>query len=142
MQRRSFSAAGLVMVGLVAFGYASTSSAQLDPFAMLSQTLGMSKDQVEGGIGSVLTLAQEKLAKGDFDKIAAAIPGASKYLDQAKKLGAVTGPLNNSAGLTSALGKLGIDQKTAQKFLPAVTELVSKTGGADAGKLLSGVLGS
>jgi hypothetical protein len=107
---------------------------------MLSKTLGMSKDQMEGGIGSVLTLAQEKLVKGDFDKIAAAIPGASKYLDQAKKLGAVTGPLNDVQGLNGALGKLGIDQATASKFLPAVTDLVSKTGGADVGKLLSGVL--
>jgi hypothetical protein len=43
--------------------------------------------------------------------------------------------------LTGALGNLGIDQKTAEKFLPAVTELVSKTGGNDVGKLLSGVLG-
>jgi hypothetical protein len=140
MQRRSFNTAGLVLVGLVAFGYTSTSSAQLDPYDMLSKSLGMSKDQLEGGLGSILTLAQEKLVKGDFDKIAAAIPGASKYLDQAKKLGAVTGPLNDLNGLTGALGKLGIDQNTASKFLPAVTEVVSKAGGADAGKLLSDVL--
>jgi hypothetical protein len=109
---------------------------------LLSKSLGMSTDQLEGGVGSILTLAQEKLVKGDFDKVAAAIPGASKYLDQAKKLGAVTGPLNDVAGLKGALGKLGIDQETVSKLLPAVTELVSKTGGADVGKLLGGVLGT
>jgi hypothetical protein len=140
MQRRTFNAAGLVLVGLVAFAFTSTASAQIDPYEMLSKTLGMSKEQMEGGIGSVLTLAQEKLVKGDFDKIAAAIPGASKYLDQAKKLGAVTGPLNNLQGLNGALGKLGIDEATASKFIPAVTEVVSKAGGTDVGKLLSGAL--
>jgi hypothetical protein len=142
MQRRRFTAVGLVLVGLAAFGYTSTSSAQFDPYSLLSKSLGMSKDQLEGGVGSILTLAQEKLVKGDFDKVAAAIPGASKYLDQAKKLGAVTGPLNDLEGLKGALGKIGIDQETASKLLPAVTELVSKTGGSDVGKLLGGVLGT
>jgi hypothetical protein len=60
-------------------------------------------------LGSVLTLAQEKLAAGDFDKVAAAIPGASRYVDMAKSLGAVTGPIGNKAGLTSALGRLGMN---------------------------------
>jgi uncharacterized protein VcgC/VcgE DUF2780 len=120
--------------------YAPPSGAALDPFKGLGKSLGMSKDQVKGGLGSVLTLAQEKLAKGDFDKLAGVIPGASKYLDQAKKLGAVTGPLNNLAGLTGALGKLGIDQQTVSKFLPAVTDLVSKVGGPEIGNLLKGVL--
>jgi hypothetical protein len=41
----------------------------------------VSEDQARGGIGSYLTLLQEKLAKGDFDKIAALVPGASGYLD-------------------------------------------------------------
>lgn len=63
----------------------------------LKSALGVTDDQAEGGFGSILTLAQEKLAKGDFDKIAQVVPGSQKYLDAAKKLGAVTGPLNNSA---------------------------------------------
>jgi hypothetical protein len=52
----------------------------------------------------------------------------------------VTGPLKNLAGLNGALGKLGINEQTASKFLSAVPDVVSKTGGADVGKLLSGVL--
>jgi hypothetical protein len=43
----------------------------------LTSSLGVTQDQAEGGVGSILTLAQEKLAKGDFDKVAALIPGAS-----------------------------------------------------------------
>jgi hypothetical protein len=140
MQRRKLLTVGLALAALLTVGQTAPSSAALDPFKTLGKTLGLSKDQAAGGLGSILTLAQEKLAKGDFDKVAAAIPGASKYLDQAKKLGAVTGPLKNLAGLNSALGKLGIDAQTASKFVPAVTDMVSKVGGSDVGKLLSGAL--
>jgi hypothetical protein len=141
MQRRSVIATGLILATLV-FSSTATAQLSLDPVDLLGKSLGMSKDQLEGGLGSVLTLAQEKLVKGDFDKIAAVIPGASKYLEQAKKLGAVTGPLNDVAGLNGALGKLGISPETASRFLPAVSELVGKVGGPEVGKLLSGVLGS
>jgi len=106
----------------------------------LTRTLGVTQDQAEGGVGSILTLAKEKLAKGDFDKIAGLIPGASGYLDKARSLGAVAGPLMNGAGLNGALGKLGIDAATAAKFIPTVTRFVSKAGGSKLGGLLSSAL--
>lgn len=106
----------------------------------LMGTLGVTQDQAEGGVGSILALASEKLAKGDFDQIAALIPGADKYLQKAKSLGAVAGPLVNGAGLNSALGKLGIDAATAAKFIPAVTNFVSKAGGSKLGSLLTAAL--
>jgi hypothetical protein len=107
---------------------------------MVGKALGLTGDQVQGGLGSVLKLAQEKLQKGDFDKLAAAIPGASGYLEKAKSLGAVNGPLKDLSGLNGALGKLGISPDTASKFLSELPGLVSKTGGEDVGKLLSSVL--
>jgi hypothetical protein len=69
------------------------------------------------------------------------IPGASGYLEKAKELGAVIGPLGNVEGLNGALGRLGIDQETAERFVPAVKDLVSRLGGQDIGNLLGGVLG-
>ena len=141
MQRRTLLATALAVIVAASVGYGPPAHA-IDAFEVLGKTLGLSKNQASGGLGSILTLAEEKLAKGDFDKVAAAIPGASKYLKQAKSLGAVTGPLKNVTGLKGALGKLGIDEQTASKFLAAVPDIVSKTGGADVGKLLSGVLGS
>lgn len=106
----------------------------------LKSTLGVTDNQAEGGLGSILTLAQEKLAKGDFDKIAQVVPGSQKYLDAAKKLGAVTGPLMNSAGLNSALGRLGIAPETAAKFTPTVLDAVGKVGGDSVRSLLAGAL--
>src|SRR5262250_1449507 len=104
MQRRSLVTSGLAVLALLAIGQPSTSKAALDPYEMVAKTLGLSKDQMQGGLGSVLKLAQEKLQKGDFDKVAAAIPGASGYLDKAKSLGAVSGPLKDVGGLNAALG--------------------------------------
>jgi len=106
----------------------------------LTSQLGVSQDQASGGIGSYLTLLQEKLAKGDFDKIAALVPGASGYLESAKKLGAVTGPLQNLAGLNGALGKLGMNAETVGKFTPLVTNYLGKAGGPTVQNLLAGAL--
>ena len=141
MQRRTVISTGLISL-MAAVLVTPTAEGQFDAMSLLGRTLGLSSDQLEGGVGSILTLAQEKLVRGDYDKVAAAIPGASKYLDKAKQLGAVTGPLGDVAGLNSALGRLGIDQETAAKFVPAVKETASRLGGGEVGKLLSGVLGT
>ena len=106
----------------------------------LKSALGVTDNQAQGGLGSILTLAQEHLAKGDFDKIAQVVPGAQKYLDAAKKLGAVAGPVKNSAGLNSAYSRLGIAPETAAKFTPTVLDAVGKVGGDSVRNLLAGAL--
>ena len=112
-----------------------------DPLmGMLQSQLGVTQDQAAGGIGSILTLAQEKLIKGDFDKIAQLVPGASKYMAQAKSLGAVTGPIKDMKGLQDALGRLAMSPETRAKFVPAVTNYIGKAGGESVQKLLAGVL--
>ena len=109
---------------------------------LLSGQLGVTQNQAEGGVGSMLKLAQEKLSAGDFDMVAKAVPGAQKYLDKAKNLGAYTGSVNNAAGLNGALAKLGIPPETSAKFMPMVTNYVSKVGGPKVGALLKSALAS
>ncbi|MEJ1960503.1 MAG: DUF2780 domain-containing protein [Gammaproteobacteria bacterium] len=119
----------------------SMTSALKDPLLKtLTGQLGVTEDQAKGGVGSYLTLAQEKLAKGDFDKVAALVPGASKYMDSAKKLGAVTGPLKNLAGLNASLGKLGMKSDSVAKFAPTVTNYLGTAGGDSVKQMLAGVL--
>jgi hypothetical protein len=108
--------------------------------SLLGSKLGVTQNQAEGGVGSILKLAQEKLAKGDFDKVASAVPGAQKYLDKAKSLGAYSGKVGNVAGLNSALGKLGIPPETAAKFVPTVTDYIGKVGGSKVGALLKSAI--
>ena len=119
----------------------SLASAVKNPLlGALTSQLGVSQDQARGGIGSFLTLLQEKLGKGDFDKITSLVPGASGYLESAKKLGAVTGPLKNLQGLNGALGKLGMNADTVAKFTPLVTDYLGKLGGPTVQTMLAGAL--
>lgn len=144
MDRRGFF--GACFVAIPAIGLSGCESLQKlgggksDIAGVLGSKLGLSGDQAEGGLGSVLTLAKEKLAAGDFDRITKVIPGAGKYLEKAKSAGAVQGEVGNMSGLNDALGRLGMNAEQTSKFPPAVTEQVGKLGGADLGKLLGGVL--
>jgi hypothetical protein len=138
MNRRSV-ALSLVALPFVVAACSSMKSAANPMIGALTSSLGVTEDQAMGGVGAMLTLAQEKLTSGQFDQVAKYVPGASKYIDMAKSLGAVSGPLGGMSGLTSAMGKLGISPATAAKFVPAVTDYVGKVGGADVGNMLAGV---
>jgi hypothetical protein len=136
MERRML-VVGLSLAPLALLGCASTQS-MTDPLVgTLTKSLGVTENQASGGVGSMLHLAQEKLPSADFGKVASVIPGSEKYMDMAKSLGAVTGPLTNGAGLSSALGRLGMSAGTAEKFVPAVTDFVGKAAGSNVGSMLS-----
>jgi len=96
---------------------------------MLGTKLGVNSNQAQGGLGAMLSLAKEKLPGTDYGKIASLIPDAAKYIDLAKKLGAVVGPLKNMAGLNKAFGKLGMSSDTSAKFVPTVTDFLGGLGG-------------
>jgi hypothetical protein len=112
-----------------------------DPLiSMLMSKLGLTDNQAKGGMGSMLTLAKEKMSSSDFSKITGLLPQATKYMDTAKQLGAVVGPLKNSAGLNGAFTKLGMKAETATKFVPTVTDYVGQIGGESAKNMLLGAL--
>jgi hypothetical protein len=108
---------------------------------VLGKTLGVSGDQASGGVGSILSLAQNKLPASDYSKVADAVPGADKYVQKAKDLGAVPAEgIKEKSGLDGAYEKLGISPDVAKKFTPAVVDFVGKAGGSEVGSLLSSVL--
>lgn len=110
-----------------------------DLSSLLTSQLGVTEAQANGGVGSILTLARNKLQAGEFDQVAKAIPGSQKYLDVAKQaLGGAN--VTDAAGLTAAFGKLGMSPDLVGKFKPLVTEYVGKAGGPGARDLLAGAL--
>lgn len=132
-----------LLLALPGVGLSQVSMPDLDKASMaglLQSELDVTEDQAKGGIGSVLTLAQERLDPGEFGRLTAAIPGAESYMSLAETLGAVSGPLKNMAGVTSALGKLGISPQTAAKFVPTMTDALAKIGGPGASELLKAAL--
>jgi hypothetical protein len=105
----------------------------------LTKQLGVTEAQAAGGTGSILALAQQRLAAGDFDAIAKAIPGSDKYLGAAKQLlGGAT--ITDKAGLHSAFSKLGMSPDMVSKFAPIVTDYVGKAGGDQARNSLAALL--
>lgn len=107
---------------------------------MVESQLGVTEDQAEGGIGSMLTLARERLSADEFDEVAGAIPGAENYIEAANDLGALSSPLQSLGDLNEALSRLGIPPETAARFVPVVTDLVGNLGSEDAARLLSSAL--
>jgi uncharacterized protein VcgC/VcgE DUF2780 len=106
---------------------------------MLGSHLGLTSDQASGAVGSVLSLAQEKLPASDYTQVANAVPGASSYVQKAKDVGAVTGPIGDVNGLNAAYSKLGISPEIASQVTPLITQYVSAAS-PTAGGLLSSVL--
>jgi hypothetical protein len=105
----------------------------------LTKQLGVTDGQAAGGVGAILAFAQQRLAAGDFDLIAKAIPGSETYLGMAKQLLGGAG-INDKAGLQSAFSKLGMSPNMVSQFAPIVTDYAGKMGGDQASKLLAGLL--
>ena len=121
-------------------GLSSTVSGSMSD--VLQSQLGITEDQFAGGVGSMLSLASEKLSAGEFDKIASLIPGADKYLATAKSLGVVASPLLDMSDPDGALSSLGLSQDTISKFVPSVTDYLGNLGSEETSALLQQVFGS
>jgi len=107
---------------------------------LLTSQLGVTQNQATGGVGSVLTLAKEKMSSLDFNTITALIPGADTLMKTSKDLGAVTGPIGNKAGLEAAFSRLGMGADNIPKFIQTMGDFVGKTGGDSARNLLASLL--
>jgi len=112
-----------------------------DPLnSALTGQLNVTADQAQGGVGSILALAKEKLSSMDFTTLTKLIPGVDSYMKVAKNLGAVTGPVGDKAGLLSSFSKLGMGPDMVGKFSGVMSDFLSKAGGEPAKNLLASVL--
>jgi hypothetical protein len=142
MYRVSALGAALIGMTFVLTGCAEMRSMGLtDPLVnMLTSQLSVTSDQATGGVGSMLTLAKEKLSGMDFNALTKLIPGADTYMKAAKDLGAVTGPVGNNAGLTSSFSKLGMGPDMVGKFTGVLSDFVGKAGGEPAKNILAAAM--
>ena len=106
----------------------------------LTSQLNVTSDQATGGVGSMLSLAKEKLSGMDFNALTKIIPGTDTYMKAAKDLGAVTGPVGGKEGLTSSFSKLGMGSDMVGKFSGVLSDFVGKVGGEPAKNLLAAAL--
>jgi hypothetical protein len=103
---------------------------------LLTNQLGVTSNQAMGGVGSILSLAKERLSSMDFTTLTKLIPGADTYMNSARDLGAVKGPVGDRAGLTSAFSRLGMGPDMVPKFTQVLSDFVGKAGGTPASNLV------
>lgn len=110
-----------------------------DALASSLSGLGLDADQLGGGLGSIMSLAENKLSAGDFSKLADVLPNAQKYVDMAKSAGLLDDPIGTLQGLNSAMSKLGISPSTATDLFSKFGEYAAEAGGADLGSKVAGL---
>lgn len=123
----------------------------MDLINVLTQKLGISDSQAEGGTGLLLDLAKKQLSGGDFSKLTNFIPNADSLMKSAPEdsglggmlgglggmLGGKVGDVGNLASLASGFSKLDMDADMLKKFFPVVVGYLKDQGGGDIGSLLS-----
>ncbi|GIU40117.1 hypothetical protein TUM4438_00520 [Shewanella sairae] len=122
--------------------------------SVMSQ-LGLSQNQAEGGLGSLLSLAQSSLGSNDFSSIADSIPGVDGLLGAVPELDSdsgMSGLLSKAGGLGESLQggamvydafeKLGISKDLAAPMIDIVTSYLDTNGSAGTSDLLMKGLGA
>ena len=118
----------------------------------LASELGSSAKQAEGAAGALFGLAKTRLNPADWTKVAGAVPGIDGLLKAAPSMptgtagaaaNALKGVGGGAAGLASvasAFQQLKLKPELVAKAVPVLTSFVTKSGGADIGRLLAGAL--
>jgi hypothetical protein len=130
---------------------AASAAAKASPelVGALSKELGSTPEQAAGAAGALFSVAKSRLSPGDFLQVAKAVPGMDSLLKAAPSsapegaLGAaskVAGTAGSAVSAASAFSKLGLEPNMVSKAVPVLTSFVSKSGGADVGRLLAGAL--
>jgi hypothetical protein len=123
----------------------------------LARELGSTPQQAEGAAGALFGLAKDRLKPDDWSSVRAAVPGMDGLLKAAPTVttgtsGGVGGALKSAtalgagsgasglAGVAGAFQALKLKPELASKAVPVLTKYVTKSGGAEVGKLLAGAL--
>jgi hypothetical protein len=112
----------------------------------LTSQLGITSKQASGGAGLLMKLARERLSPGEFQQVAAAVPGLDGLLKAAPAAGgggvmgmfgkAVGGNAGELAQMAGGFSKLGLNASMIQKFIPVIMGYVQQQGGASVAGIL------
>jgi len=143
MMKRTSLVATMTVV-LATFALSGCAASQISSNAdtltkILGTHLNVTAKQAKGGAGSILSFAKEKLPSGDFDSLTKYISGSDDLMKSANDLKAVTGSINDKAGLENAFNKLGMEGNMIPKFSKTMGDFVGNSGG-DAVKKFFGSL--
>ena len=112
----------------------------------LAKEIGATPDQAAGAAGALFGVAKSRLKPNEFSQVAGAVPGMDTLLKAAPAVGGaaalsqMAGSASGLASAASAFTKLGLKPDMVAKAIPVLTSFVTKSGGANVGSLLAGVL--
>lgn len=132
----------------------ATAAAKASPelVGALSKELGSTPEQAAGAAGALFGVAKTRLKPEEFSEVSKAVPGMASLLKAAPasatvgtsgaagSLSKMAGSASGLASAASAFSKLGLKPDMVAKAVPVLTQFVSKSGGANVGSLLAGVL--
>ena len=145
----SVAASSAVAVGVQtgAAPQAASAAAKASPelVAALSKEIGATPEQAAGAAGSLFGVAKSRLSASDFALVDKAVPGMDALLKAAPATGAgsiaqAAGAGGGLASVAASFTKLGLKPDRVAKAVPILTSFVTKSGGANVGSLLAGVL--
>lgn len=138
-----------------AVSQSSTTEASSDLVGSVMSQLNLNQNQAEGGLGSLLTMAQSSLSSGDFNQITDVIPNANSLLAATpsvdkgaglsgllSKAGNVGSSMQGSAMVYDAFSKLGISKEMIAPMVDILKNYLQSQGGADTASLLTQGLGA
>jgi len=148
-------AVGLMMTVCVTPVHADSSGLT----GLLTSRLGVSNAQAEGGAGSILGYAKQKLSADDFSKVTDAMPETESLIQAAPKTGGggglagklggassllggseKTSSLAGMAGLSDSFSSLGLNADMIGQFTPIILEYAKSKGGDAVMSILKGAL--
>lgn len=134
---------------------AAAVKASPDLVKALSSEIGSTPEQAAGAAGALFSVAKSRLKADEFAQVSKAVPGMDALLKAAPAVGGAAGgalgaaskvagtsgsAASGLAGAASAFSNLGLKPDLVSKAVPVLTSFVSKSGGADVGRLLAGAL--
>jgi len=155
MKKRLMVVGLLAVVGCVlGFGAAPVCAADLNLVGLLTEKLGVTTEQAEGGAGAIFDVVSKSLSADDFSKITDALPDVTSLLKSDASTGSTTGSLkglssllgnsqsslSSLAGLSDTFSSLGLGSDMVGKFTSIVIEYAQSKGGSEIANLLKSVL--
>lgn len=149
-----------ILFGSTALAFAGGS----ELVGLLTQQLGVTTPQAEGGAGAIFSAAKQKLSPEEYTQVSDKVPEATTLLDKAPEPKSEGGMTGTMGGVSSALGgsgsslggaaatvggmsalsdsfsSLGMSSDMVGKFTPIVLDYAKSKGGDMVMNLLKGAL--
>ena len=151
ISKRRVIVSGVFATLLASWVLASVAAAQTSLVNVLTQQLGVTENQAEGGAGSIFNMAKAKLSPQDFSQVANAVPDMNNLLqaapkssglagaigEQASRVGGGTEQLGGLANLAGSFSKLGLSPDMTNKFVSTILSFVQANGGESVKNILA-----